>query len=212
MKVLSISVGTPREIEWNGKKVLTSIFKSPIAGPVHARTLNLDGDAQSDLTVHGGVDKAIYVYPSEHYPFWREQLGGIDLPPGSFGENLTTEGLLEDAVSIGDKFRVGSAEFMVTQPRMPCFKLGIRFGRSDMIKRFLNSRRSGFYVSVLKEGELAPGQSIERIERGEPVVAVADITDLYIDHHADADRLRRASELDALPESWREYFRERIAH
>jgi MOSC domain-containing protein YiiM len=155
MKLLSVNVGLPREIEWKEKVVRTSIFKAPVTGPVRVAKLNLDGDQQSDLSVHGGIDKAVYAYPSEHYAFWRREIPGMDLPWGVFGENFTTEGLLEEMVHIGDRFRVGSAEFVVTQPRMPCFKLGIRFNRSDIVKRFLQSGRSGFYFAVLKEGEVA---------------------------------------------------------
>ncbi len=146
MKLLSVSVGLPREIEWKDKIVRTSIFKAPVSGPVRVAKLNVDGDQQSDLTVHGGIDKAVYVYPSEHYPFWREQFPDMELPWGVFGENFTTEGLLEDT-RVGDRFRIGSAEFVVTQPRMPCFKLGIRFNRPDMVKRFLESGRTGFYLA-----------------------------------------------------------------
>ena len=144
LKLLSVNVGMPREVDWHGRLVRTSIFKSPVFGPVRVATLNLQGDEQSDLTVHGGVHKAVYAYPSEHYPFWREEISGLDLPWGAFGENFTTEGLLEEDVHIGDRFRVGSAEFIVTQPRMPCYKLGIRFGRPEIVKRFLQSGRSGF--------------------------------------------------------------------
>src|SRR3989475_8885773 len=132
MKVVSINVGLPREVRWHGKTVLTSIFKAPVEGSVKVRHLNVEGDRQSDLAVHGGADKAVYVYPAEHYAFWRAELPGVDLPWGAFGENLTTEGLMEDSVHIGDRFRIGSAELVVTQPRMPCFKLGIRFGRPDI--------------------------------------------------------------------------------
>lgn len=190
--------------------VLTSIFKSPVPGTVHVGKLNLEGDQQSDLSVHGGPDKAIYVYPTEHYPYWKQELTTAELLDGSFGENLTTEGLLENEVFIGDQLRIGSAEFRVTQPRMPCFKLGIRFGRPDIIKRFLNSRRTGFYLAVTREGELAPGDAIERIGREAHHVPINEITDLYIDHQADPDRLRRASEISSLPLSWREYFQARI--
>src|ERR1044071_6778196 len=154
MRVVSINVGEPREVQSANGAVLTSIFKTPIAGRVALRGHNLDGDRQSDLTVHGGANKAVYVYPSEHYAFWKDQLSVDDLPWGSFGENLTTEGVAEEAIHVGDRIRVGSAEFIVTQPRMPCFKLGIRFERADMVKRFLESRRSGFYLSVAAEGEL----------------------------------------------------------
>jgi len=151
MKLLSVNVGLPREIEWRGKLVRTSIFKAPVSGRVRVAALNLENDEQSDLSVHGGVDKAVYAYPSEHYPFWREELPGVDLPWGMFGENFTTEGLLEEAVHIGDRLQVGSAEFVVRQPRMPCYKLAIRFGRPDIVKRFLRSGRTGFYLAVRKK-------------------------------------------------------------
>ena len=158
MKVISINVGLPREVEWRGTRVLTSIFKEPVSGRVRVDRLNLEGDRQSDLTVHGGARKAVYVYPSEHYTYWREQLG--ELAPGAFGENFTTEGLLEETVRIGDRLRIGSAEFVVTQPRTPCFKLQIRFGRLDIVRRFLRSGRSGFYLAVMREGEVEKGDEI----------------------------------------------------
>jgi len=129
MELISINVGLPREVDWRGRKVLTSIWKTPVEGRVAVRQLNLAGDQQSDLSVHGGPEKAVYVYPSEHYAYWREELPGVDLPWGAFGENLTTQGLREDSVQIGDRLRIGSADFLVTQPRMPCYKLGIRFTR-----------------------------------------------------------------------------------
>jgi MOSC domain-containing protein YiiM len=150
---VSVNVGLPREVHWRGKTVRTSIWKTPVEGPVRATTLNLRGDQQSDLSVHGGPDKAVYAYPCEHYVYWRDELRDMDLPWGAFGENFTTRGLLEEGVHIGDRLRVGSAEFIVTQPRMPCFKLGIRFGHPDMVKRFLRSGRTGFYLAVLREGK-----------------------------------------------------------
>jgi MOSC domain-containing protein YiiM len=210
MKLLLISVGLPRDIEWRGKTVRTSIFKSPVPGRVRVRRLNLEGDQQSDLTVHGGAEKAVYAYPSEHYAFWREELPGTDLPWGAFGENFTTEGLLEGSVRIGDRLRVGPAEFVVTQPRMPCFKLGIRFGRPDMVKRFHDARRNGFYLAVVQEGEVSAGDSVELIARDEHGVTVADVVALYVADAANQDLLRRVSELPALPEGWREYFRKRL--
>lgn len=210
MKLLSVNVGLPREIEWKGKLVRTSIFKAPVPGRVRITQLNLVGDQQSDLSVHGGIDKAVYAYPSEHYSFWRQELLGIDLPWGGFGENFTTDGLLEEAVHIGDRFRVGSAEFVVTQPRMPCFKLGIRFSRTDIIKRFLQSGRSGFYFAVLKEGEVTAGDSMELLKRDEYGVTVADVVNLYRRDATNQDLLRRVSELPSLPKSWRDYFRTRL--
>jgi MOSC domain-containing protein YiiM len=178
--LLSINAGLPREVEWRGKAVTTSIFKSPVAGRVQVTSLNIAGDRQSDLSVHGGADKAVYVYPAEHYAFWRAELPGMDFPWGAFGENLTVEGgLREERVHIGDRFRAGSAEFIVTQPRMPCFKLGIRFNRPDMVKRFLHSRRTGFYLAVTLEGDVAAGDSFDLVGEGEGGVTVADIVELY---------------------------------
>jgi MOSC domain-containing protein YiiM len=210
MKLMSINVGLPREITWRGKSVRTSIWKSPVEGRVRVSRLNLDGDQQSDLSVHGGVDKAVYAYPSEHYSYWRSQLGDPNLSWGAFGENFTTEGLLEDQLHIGDRIHVGSAEFIVTQPRMPCFKLGIRFDRPDMVKRFLQSKRSGFYLAVLQEGEVAAGDPIEFGERQESGLTVTDIVNLYTVDSENQEILRRAVGLTALPESWREYFRQRL--
>jgi MOSC domain-containing protein YiiM len=211
MKLLSVNVGLPREVEWNGKVIRTSIFKAPVAGPVRVTKLNLEGDQQSDLSVHGGIDKAVYVYSSAHYAFWRNELPSVDLSWGAFGENFTTEGALDDkVVRIGDRFRIGSAEFVVTQPRMPCFKLGIRFGRPDMVKRFLHSGRNGFYFAVAKEGEIAAGDSIELVARDENGVTVSDIVELYTADAAKQDLLQRVSELAALPENWRACFRKRL--
>jgi MOSC domain-containing protein YiiM len=210
MKLLSVSVGLPRDIEWKGRIVRSSIFKAPVGGRVRVSRLNLDGDQQSDLTVHGGIDKAVYAYPSEHYSFWRRELPGRDLAAGVFGENLTTEGLLEETLHIGDRLRVGSATFVVTQPRMPCFKLGIRFNRSDMVKRFLQSGRTGFYFAVLQEGEVAAGDSIELLERDEHNIPVADVVNLYRGDATNQKLLRRVSELPSLPESWRDHFRKRL--
>ena len=189
---------------------MTSIFKAPVSGRIRVNRLNLVGDQQSDLTVHGGVDKAVYVYPSEHYEYWREQLPDFPLPWGAFGENFTSEGLLEDAIRIGDRLRIGTAEFAVTQPRMPCFKLGIRFDRADMVKRFLQSGRSGFYLSVSQEGEVTAGDTVTFIARDEHAVSVAHVVSLYTADGANQELLRRASNLPALPESWRDYFRQRL--
>ena len=210
MKLISINVGLPREITVAGKTVRTSIWKYPVQGRIRISTLNLDGDQQSDLSVHGGVDKAVYLYPSEHYSYWRAQLADLDLPWGAFGENFTSEGIVEDQVTIGDRLRVGSAEFMVTQPRMPCFKLGIRFNRRDIVKRFLESKRSGFYLSVIREGEVENGNAIEFAERQETGVTITDIVNLYMIDSENQELLRRATELPALPQSWKDYFRKRL--
>jgi len=174
MQVISINVGLPREVQWRDQIVRTSIFKEPVSGRVRVDQFNIEGDQQSDLTVHGGAGKAVYVYPSEHYDFWRKELPNADLPWGAFGENLTTTGLSEDDVRIGDRFAIGSAEFVVTQPRMPCFKLTIRFGRADMIKRFYRSGRSGFYLAVAKEGEIGAADEISLLSRDEGATTVAE--------------------------------------
>jgi len=209
MKVVTLSVGLPREIPVEGGSVLTSIFKDPVERRLSVSRLNIEGDEQSDLTVHGGVDKAVYVYPWEHYDEWRRELPEVEFPPAVFGENLTTEGLLED-VRIGDRFRIGTAEFMVTQPRMPCYKLGIRFGRMDMLKRMLKNGRTGFYFAVTTEGAVGAGDEIEPLARSEEDLTVSDIVRLYTVDKKNQDLLRRAAASRFLPESWREYFSERL--
>jgi len=210
MKLVAISVGRPKEVQWRGRSVRTSIFKTPVSGRVHVARLNIEGDEQSDLSVHGGAEKAVYAYPAEHYDFWRRQLPDAELPWGAFGENFTTEGLLEDEVWIGDRYRVGSVELVVTQPRMPCYKLAIRFGRTDMVKRFLQSGRSGFYLAVEREGKLSAGDAIERFGRDERRLTVADVVALYAADSANQPLLETASDHPSLPASWREYFRKRL--
>jgi len=210
MKIISLNVALPRIVEYNGEPVATGIFKESVQGPVMLLTLNLDGDRQADLSVHGGVSKAVYAYPSEHYVFWKKELPEMELPYGMFGENFTTEGLLENAVNVGDRFRVGQAKLMVTEPRLPCYKLGIKFGRADIIKRFLQSRRTGFYFAVVKEGEVRAGDAIELLSRDANRIAISDITRLYAFERNDLETLRRAVKLEALSESWREYFQRQI--
>jgi len=209
MRVISVNVGLPRTVTWRGRQVESGIWKSPVDGRVTVRTLNLDGDRQADLAVHGGVDKAVYAYPSEHYAWWRQQLPGVELPWGSFGENLTVEGLDEREVRVGDHYRIGSTELVVTQPRMPCFKLGIRFGRPEIVKQFLQSERSGFYFAVLREGEIGAGDVVERTRQDPHAVTVTDVVRLYVAQDPDPISLQRAIEVAALPESWRRHFRER---
>lgn len=206
MKITSVNVGLPREFAWNGISVSTAIFKEPVSGPVPIKRLNLDGDRQADLTVHGGPYKAVYGYPSEHYEYWREELPQQPFSWGIFGENLTTEGLDEVSLFIGDRLRVGSAVLQVAQPRLPCYKLTIRFDRDDMIKRFLRSRRSGFYFSVVEEGEVQAGSTIEILSRDPNRVTVADISTLYFGKTPDPDLLLRATRVTALPPAWREEF------
>ena len=210
MKLIAISVGRPRAVEWRGRKAQTSIFKTPVSHRVRVARDNIEGDEQSDLSVHGGPAKAVYAYPMEHYAFWRRELPDADLSWGAFGENFTTEGLLEDDVRIGDRYRVGTAELVVTQPRMPCYKLTIRFGRSDMVKRFQRSGRSGFYLAVEREGEAGPGDTIERLARDERGLTVADVVGLYATDAANQSLLQRATDHPLLPAAWRDYFRRRL--
>ena len=212
MKVLSVNVGLPRKVLFNGQTVTTAIFKDPVTGPVMLRKLNIDGDKQADLTVHGGLDKAVYSYPSEHYVYWRKQFPNTDLVWGMFGENFTTEGLLEDAVNVGDQFEIGSAKIVATQPRMPCYKLGVRFGRMDVIRRFMTSGRPGIYFKVLKEGEVKTGDKIKNIKRDKNNVTVKDIVSLYISkNHIDIiEMMRRAIKIRDLPEGWRYEFEQKI--
>jgi MOSC domain-containing protein YiiM len=211
MKIISINVGRPRLVMSNGNPVSTAIFKQPVTGPVMLRTLNLDGDRQADLSVHGGISKAVYAYPSEHYQFWREELPELELNPGMFGENFTSEGLFEDEVNVGDRFRVGEAELMATEPRLPCYKLGIRFGRSDIIKRFLQSRRTGIYFSVLKEGMVSAGDEVEVLHRDQNKISIADITRVFAFEKDDVDMLKRLVTLEPLSESWREHFYKQLS-
>jgi MOSC domain-containing protein YiiM len=209
MKLISVNVGPPRDVLYKGKTVRTGIFKEPVSGRIRVRRLNLDGDRQADLSVHGGPSKAIYAYPSEHYRYWSRELPGMDLPWGMFGENFTTEGLLEDLANIGDRLQVGTAEFMVTEPRLPCYKLGVKFGREDIVKRFLHSGRTGFYVAVLREGEVGAGDGIERVGRDPNNISVPDIVRLYLNrsyNKADLELLHRVMALEALPDDWRSYF------
>ncbi len=209
MRIVAVNVGMPRTVAWRGRQVSTGIFKEPVAGPVRVARLNLAGDRQADLTVHGGTHKAVYAYPSEHYPFWQRTLGLDELPWGAFGENLTTLGWQEDEVCAGDRFRAGTAELVVTQPRLPCFKLGIRFGRDDVVQRFLESGRPGFYLAVEREGEVAEGDAMERIGSDGNGVTVNDLVRLYLERgSAPPDLVRRALRVEALPDSWRAAFRQ----
>jgi MOSC domain-containing protein YiiM len=188
----------------HGEEVSTGIFKSPVRKRVQMREFNLDGDRQADLTVHGGRDKAVYAYPSEHYEYWKRQFPDVGFPWGSFGENLTTQGLVEGAVHLGDRFVIGKSEVVVTQPRIPCFKMNIKFQRDDMIKRFLASRRSGFYFRVLGEGEVGAGDEITRVYEDENRVSVADALSLYLGVSESAELRARALRVPYLSSSWRQ--------
>jgi MOSC domain-containing protein YiiM len=210
LKLISVNVGLPREIAWNGKTVTTGIFKAPVDGPVALRRHNLEGDSQADRSVHGGLTKAVYVYPARHYDYWRNELGERELAWGSFGENLTVDGMDEEMVCIGDEFRVGSARVVVTEPRTPCFKLGIRFARADMVKRFTDSRRSGFYVGVVEEGQVRAGDTLERVAEHPARLRVADVTRLVTTETTNEALLRKAISVAVLPEQWRGRFEQQL--
>ena len=212
MKVLSVNVGLPRNVLFNGQIITTAIFKDPVNGHIILRKLNLDGDKQADLTVHGGIDKAVYSYPEEHYDYWRKQFPNMDLVWGMFGENFTTKGLLEDAVNVGDQFQIGSAKLVATQPRMPCYKLGVRFGRMDVIRKFMTSGRPGIYFKVLTGGEIKKGDKIKFIKRDKNNVTVKDIVTLYINRNNldNIETMRRATKIRDLPEGWRYEFQQKI--
>jgi MOSC domain-containing protein YiiM len=209
-QIISINVGSPREIHFNGRRIITSIFKEPVAGPVIVHSLQLEGDQQADLRVHGGRDKAVYVYPSEHYQFWRAEFPDMPLLFGWFGENLTIEGLLEAEISTGDRVRIGTAEFQVTTPRVPCYKLEAKFQRKDLIKRFLAAGRPGFYFAVLREGVINAGDPIQMLAPDADRLTISEIARLYADRHADPADLAHAASVASLPEGWRSQFQERI--
>lgn len=211
MKVISLNVGRPRLVIDRGREVSTGIFKSPVAGPVMLRQTNLDGDRQADLENHGGTNKAVYAYPSEHYEYWRGELPGVELTWANFGENLTTEGLLESEARIGDRYRIGGAVLRVSQPRIPCYKLGIRFGRDDMPKRFLASGRSGIYFSVVEEGSVESGDPIELIERDAHGITVADVNRAFVRSRENLDLLRHIIAAEILPPGLQRDLVERLA-
>jgi MOSC domain-containing protein YiiM len=211
MHVVSVNVGLPRRVRWKGRDVTTGIFKLPVEGRVALHRLNLQGDGQADLSVHGGAEKAVYAYPAEHYAFWREELG-TELPFGAFGENLTVEGLpLEDETAVGDRLCIGTAELVVTQPRVPCYKLSLRFGRDDMAVRFLASGRTGYYLAVEVEGEVEAGDRVEMLARDRARIPVREITRVDASDRDDLATIERLVALDALPDDWRSYFAKRLA-
>jgi len=211
MKLISLNVARPQLALYKGATISTGIFKKAVTGPVLLRTLNLDGDRQADLAVHGGPYKAVYSYPSEHYDFWRHELFGVTLPWGMFGENFTTEGLSESDLHIGDRLQVGTAVIMVRQPRIPCYKLAVKFHRSDILARFLRSGRSGFYFSVEQEGVVSPGDSFEFLSREPQAISIAEMNRLFVEDKYNARLLEKAIATPALPEDWHDYFRKRQA-
>jgi MOSC domain-containing protein YiiM len=208
-RILSVNMSLPKEIDFEGQRLTTGIFKVPVEGPVTLRTLNLDGDRQADLTVHGGPDKAVYSYSIEHYDFWHGVFPEIALQNGMIGENLTVDGLIESEVNVGDVFRIGSATVIATQPRMPCYKLGVKFGLMDVLKKFLASGRSGIYFRVLEEGEVAAGDTIVK-NKEDSRITFGDIVRLYSIERGDLQTMRLAAKVDSLPKGWTRYFLEKI--
>jgi MOSC domain-containing protein YiiM len=207
---VSLNVARPHLALYKGKTINTGIFKKPVSGPMQLRTLNLDGDRQADLSVHGGPYKAVYAYPSEHYPNWRQELPGTQLPWGMFGENFTTAGLAEDDLHVGDRFQIGSAIVMVRQPRTPCYKLAAKFQRDDMVERFLLSGRSGLYFSVEQEGLVEVGDAFELLKRNAGGITISEVNRLFVREKYNQDLLRKGIQTEALPEDWREYFSDRL--
>ncbi len=210
MTLVSVNVGLPRTVQWRDQPVTTGIFKNPVEGPVALRKHNLDGDQQADLSVHGGPTKAVYVYPVQHYTYWRGELPDVDFGWGHFGENFTVDGMDEESIYIGDEFGVGTTRLVVTEPRMPCFKLGVRFGRADMPKRFLQSQRTGFYFGVVEEGEVQAGDALELLSKHPEGLTVADVTSLYTTERGNIALLKKAISVTALPDSWSGYFEHQL--
>lgn len=210
MRLISLNVALPRLTVYNGGTINTGIFKQPVSGPVQLRTLNLDGDRQADLTVHGGPFKAVYGYPSEHYEFWRQELPGMNLPWGMFGENFTTEGLAEGDLHIGDRLQIGTATVIVRQPRVPCYKLAAKFHRQDILARFLRSGRSGFYFSVEREGTVTAEDSFESLSREPQAITIAEMNRLFSEDKYNRELLEKAIATLALPEDWRDYLMKRM--
>jgi len=210
LRLISLNVARPRLTVYNGATINTGIFKEPVSGPVALRTLNLDGDCQADLAVHGGPNKAVYAYPSEHYEFWRQELPGTNLPWGMFGENFTTEGLIERDLFIGDRLQIGTAILVVRQPRIPCYKLAAKFKRKDILARFLRSGRSGFYFSVEKEGVVEVGNSFEFLSREPHAITISEMNWVFAEDTYNRDLLDKAIATSALPGDWRDFFRKRL--
>ena len=210
MRLISVNVGQPRAVPWKGGMVTTGIYKRPVAGPVALSAHNLEGDMQADLSVHGGAFKAVYLYPAEHYDYWLSEFPDTELPWGMFGENFTTEGLLESTAHIGDRLRIGSAVVRITEPRIPCYKLALRFGRDDIVKRFLASARSGLYAAVEQAGEVQAGDALTLLSRDGLGLTVADVTRIYAHEKGDVETLRRAVGHPELSARWRDHFQERL--
>lgn len=210
MQLVSLNVARPRLVVYKGTSISTGIFKQPVSGPLQLRSLNLDGDRQADLSVHGGPYKAVYGYASEHYPFWRQELPRVDLPWGMFGENFTTSGLAEEELHVGDRFQIGAATVMVRQPRTPCYKLAAKFQRDDMLQRFLLSGRSGFYFSVEQEGSVAVEDAFQLLTRNQDGITISELNRLFVREKHNQELIRKAIHTTALPPDWHEYLSERL--
>jgi MOSC domain-containing protein YiiM len=210
MRIETIAVGGPRTVSWQGEEVVTSIFKTPVPGPVMARAHNLEGDRQSDLKVHGGESKAVYAYAAEHYGFWRARLGR-ELEPANFGENLTISGLDEPNLCIGDVLQIGDSRLEATEPRLPCFKLGLRFGDPGMVKAFTHSRRWGIYFRIAREGRIAVGDDVTIVHRDPARLPVYELARVYVSDRDDLDTMRRLAAHERLDPGWRDWLQTKLA-
>jgi ferredoxin-NADP reductase/MOSC domain-containing protein YiiM len=210
-KLVSVNVGMPKNVRWRDKTVYTGIWKSPVEGPVMVRRTNIDGDGQGDLGGHGGEQRAVMVYQTESYDFWRSYLDRDDLVPGNFGENFTVTGLPDDEVCIGDRYRIGEAEFEVTQPRVTCFRVGLRLDEPDMPNLLVAQHRPGFYFRVITEGRVSAGDEIIRTSRGRHELSVADIDALLYLPDRDIEQLRKIVDVPALSPGWQQSFNDMLA-
>lgn len=205
MQLLSVNVGRPQTIEWNGRSITTAIFKQPVAGPVTLAGVNLAGDQQADLAVHGGPDKAVYAYDATHYDAWRSLLPDwTDWTPGLFGENLTTQGLLETEVRVGDVFGIGTARLRAVQPRQPCYKLNLRFNDGGMAGRFAKLNRPGIYFRVVEPGIIRAGDAVELLEQGPTGLTIQTVSQLLVTREIDATTLAEVWAAPHLPESMKQ--------
>jgi len=210
MQVISINTGQPKTVQWKNQTVTTSIFKNPVQGSVNVNQLGIESDTQSDLSVHGGKYKAVYAYPSENYVYWERELPHFSFQWGTFGENLTTLGLTETEVCLGDRYKIGTVELKVVQPRFPCMKIGVRFEDPFMVKRFLDSRLSGFYFQIVKEGTFEEGDSIELLEKVAGI-SIRSFVDIYASKTPDLDKVQAVLEDPHLLDHWKEYFESKLA-
>lgn len=206
MRIVSVNVAEPEQVTAPDGLVLTAICKRPVNGAVDVTRRNIAGDRQADLRVHGGADKAVYAYPVEHYAVWRDKLDRDDLDFGQFGENLTTEGILEDDVRIGDQYQVGTCLLEVSQPRVPCFKLGIKMNDPAFVKRFFKSRRVGFYLRVTEEGALQAGDSVKRLAMGTDTIR--EVYDITFNKPKDGEAQQRLLEDPKLASAWKDIIRD----